>query len=151
MMITTGNITGRTFTQEQDKWGRWVITQLQGRRQSKLAIVTVYQVVAKHGFSGATSTARQQQVLLAKADDGIKDPRLAFKRDLQKELQAYLNKGFELLVLGDFNEQFGDEPDGMDAMAQEIGLLHLMRSLHRQPLPATYVQGQSAKDVSIMR
>ena len=60
-MLTVGHTTGRTIEQTQDKWGRWVTTQFQGRGDSKLAVVNVYQVVDKHGESGVLSTTRQQQ------------------------------------------------------------------------------------------
>ena len=151
LMLTIGNTTGRMIEQIQDRWGRWATTQLQGRGDSKVAIVTVYQVVDKHGESGILSTSRQQQTLLMQSEDTVTDPRMAFKRDLCKDLQEYRSKGFQLLLLGDFNENFGGDIDGIESIANDhIGLVHLMK--HHHPtlvLPATYARGQRCIDYAL--
>jgi exonuclease III len=149
-MLTVGHTTGRTIEQTQDKWGRWVTTQFQGRGDSKLAVVNVYQVVDKHGESGVLSTTRQQQTLLMQAEDSVTDPRKAFKRDLRQDLQGFRTQGFELLILGDFNETFGEDIDGIESIANDLGLLHLMKKRHSTiSLPATYARGQRCIDYAL--
>jgi exonuclease III len=150
IMLTVGHTTGRIIEQIQDKWGRWVVIQLQGRGNSKIAVVTVYQVVEKHGESGVLSSSRQQQTLLLQSEDPVTDPRIAFKRDLRQELQGYRSQGFELLILGDFNETFGDDIEGIESIANDIGLVHLMKQRHpTKSLPATYARGQRCIDYAL--
>ena len=149
MMLAMGDVTGRIIAQQQDKWGRWAIQELRGRAERKIAICTAYQVVEKHGESGLLSVERQQQALLLQDQDTVTDPRTAFRRDLNKELFSYQSRGYELLVVGDFNEEFGSDMEGMERLANELGLVNLIPTLHPRELPATYARGTKCLDYAM--
>jgi exonuclease III len=145
-MITTNDLTGRVIAQKQDKWGRWVSQVYQGRGSIKIAIYSAYQVVAKDVKLGCITTAAQQQSLLMQAQDQLTDPRLAFRRDITLALQASVEAGHEILLLGDFNEAFGADLDGIQKVATTCGLLDLMSLRHSSTPPATYARGRTRLD-----
>ncbi|KAI2491614.1 hypothetical protein MHU86_22931 [Fragilaria crotonensis] len=146
--LATGHITGRILAHESDKWGRWTIQHLTGKADRKVAIFSVYQVVDK-SVKGGITTARQQQVLLIQDNDAIQEPRTAFRRDLHMKLRNFRSKGYELLVLGDFNEEFGSDSEGMEFLASDLGLVNLIPTKHPQKLPATYARGRSCLDYAL--
>ena len=84
MAITVGSLSGRVIGQVQDKWGRWVIQELQGRTQRRLVIFSVYQpVVSTPSDAAKTTVAAQHRSLLLRDEDTIAEPRRAFRRDLK--------------------------------------------------------------------
>ena len=85
--------------------------------------------------------AAQQVSLLCLTQDSVTNPRTAFRRDLHKALTEYSAAGTSLLVLGDFNEPLGQDPDGISHIAGTLGLMDLMMSRHSSPPPATYARG----------
>ena len=93
--------------------------------------------------------AAQQVSLLCSTQDSVTNPRTAFRRDLLKALQTYSNAGTLLLVLGDFNEPLGQDPEGMSKIAGELGLLDLMMSRHSSSPPATYARGSNCLDYAL--
>jgi hypothetical protein len=48
--------------------------------------------------------------------------------------------------MGDFNEDIGQEADGMISVMQSVGLIDIMRQQHPLHLPATYARGQKCLD-----
>ena len=87
--------------------------------------------------------ASEQQSLLFQNQDATTNPRTAFRRDLLEYLKTQLDKGHEILLVGDFNEPFGSDPDGMEKIAAEIQLIDLMSVRHSSPPPATYARGNT--------
>ena len=148
-MITAGDLTGRVIAQKHDKWGRWVSQLYQGRASTKIVIYSAYQVVAKIVKLGSISTASQQQSLLLQAQDPLNNPRSAFRRDLTIDLQTSLAEGYEILLLGDFNEAFGSDPNGLQKVASDCGLLDLMSLRHSSTPPATYARGSTRLDYAL--
>jgi hypothetical protein len=98
---------------------------------------------------GCITTASQQQSLLIQANDLITSPRLAFRRDITLALQASLADGHEILLLGDFNEAFGNDIDGIQKVASICGLLDLMSLRHSSTPPATYARGRTRLDYAL--
>ena len=82
-------------------------------------------------------------------NDNTQDPRTAFRQDLRNELQTHRDQGIELLVLGDFNESFGEDIDGVESIANELGLIHMMKQCHHKQLPATYARGRKCIDYAL--
>ena len=148
-MIAAGDLIGRVIAQNQDKWGRWVNQTYQGRGDTKISIYSAYQVVAKDIKIGSITTASQQQSLLMQTQDPLINPRSAFRRDLTIALQASINSGHEILLLGDFNEAFGADVDGMIRMANTCGLQDLMCIRHSSLPPATYARGFTRLDYAL--
>jgi hypothetical protein len=145
-MITTGNSTSRVIEQNADKWGRWVRQSFQGQGGKKITIYIAYQVVNKPIAIGCITTAAQQQSLLVQDNDQLKNPRSAFRRDLTIDIQARIAKGHEILLVGDFNEAFGSDVEGILKLATTCGLLDLMSIRHSSTPPATYARGRNRLD-----
>jgi hypothetical protein len=122
----------------------------QGQGTTKLTIFSAYQVVAKDITPGSTTTAAQQHSLLLQQQDTVVNPRTAFRRDLTLAIQAVqVVMNHEVLLLGDFNEVFGSDPDGMTKLAVACNLLDLMSIRHSNQPPATYARGRNRLDYAL--
>jgi hypothetical protein len=71
---------------------------------------------------------------------------LAFRRNITLALQFSVDDGHEILLLGDFNEAFGTDLDGIQKVATTCGLLDLMSLRHSSTPPATYARGRTRLD-----
>ena len=150
MIMTVENLTGRVVDQVRDKWGRWTIQVFTGKGKTKVVIVSAYQPVDNTSGVGKTTVAAQQQSLLIMAKDPTTNPRTAFRRDLLATLQEYRKQEeTSILLLGDFNEQFGVDPEGIAKVADSLQLIDLMASRHSSSHPATYARGSKRLDYAL--
>jgi endonuclease/exonuclease/phosphatase family metal-dependent hydrolase len=83
------------------------------------------------------------------ARDLLTDPRIAFRRDLAADILVSIEAGYEVLLLGDFNEAFASDDEGMLKMATTCGLLDLMTIRHSSTPPATYARGRTRLDYAL--
>lgn len=155
-IISTGSITGRVIATGHDELGRWSYQTFQGGNRRQLTVISAYQVVAKYIQSkGQFSAGAQQQSLLIRHGDNVRDPRQAFRRDLKKFLHQLLSKQnndiqSDVLLVGDFNEQIGDEQQGMSSIATEFDLTDIFKIQHPHLLdPATYARGRKRLDYAL--
>ncbi len=81
--------------------------------------------------------------------DRLTNPRSAFRRDLTIAIQNSMASGHEILLLGDFNEPFGADVDGMVKLADTCGLQDLMRIRNSSTPPATYARGRTRLDYAL--
>jgi hypothetical protein len=149
-----GSITGRITETGTDTWGRWSYQTYQGKNLCKVTILTIYQVVDKFtNQKGTVTTYAQQQNLLIQQGEAHINPRQAFIRDLRQfilQLTTHQTIKNEILILGDFNERIGDNPQGIARIAAEFNLtdiLHVQHP-HLQEI-ATYTRGQKRLDYSL--
>ena len=149
LIVTVGSLTGRVVKQKRDKWGRWVIQEFTGQGHRRVVLFSVYQPVQKQTTSGTITVAAQQESLLRLTQDPIKTPRKAFRRDLSEALRSYTSEQTLILIVGDFNEQLGLDPDGMTKIASDFGLIDLMAQRHSSPPPATYARGSKRLDYAL--
>ncbi|KAI2490979.1 hypothetical protein MHU86_23581 [Fragilaria crotonensis] len=149
MILTVDSLMGRVVRQTRDLWGRWVVQEFKGKGTRQIAVFSVYQPVDKTVKPGTITVAAQQASLLRLAQDSVLNPRTAFRRDLLRALQEYLSAGTLLLVVGDFNESFGADPDGMSKIAGQLGLLDIIASRHSSKPPATYARGTKRLDYAL--
>ena len=147
-ILTTGSVAGRIKDQVSDKWGRWVFHKLIGQGGQLLLIVSAYQPIDKHGKEGNLTIASQHRSLLLQSNDTT-NPRTSFRRDLLATLLPYVQSGAEILLLGDFNETLGSDPDGMSLIASRLQLIDLMASRHSSIPPATYARGSKRLDYAL--
>ena len=148
-LVTVGNISGRILHQKQDKWGRWVRQEFSGKDGARVVVISAYQPVAKHGREGNLTVSAQQQSLLLQNQDPTDNPRTAFRRDLFNLLDTYQQAGVEILLMGDFNETFGMDPEGLGRIANELSLGNLMACRHSSSPPATYARGTKFLDYAL--
>ena len=143
MMMVIGHSTGRISSTAQDHMGQWESFTFRGQGPRRLSIISVYQVVTDSPQAGSTTAASQQQSILIRQQDPIRSPRRAFERDLWKFVAELRSQGNEILMVGDFNEVFGSDVDGISKLAADFDLVNLMRVRHSDPLPPTYARGRS--------
>ena len=148
-MLSNGNITSRIIDQQQDKWGRWVNQTFQGKGTTKLRIYSVYQAVDATIKTGSITIAAQQHSLLMQTNDTETNPRTAFRRDLTSEIEHSIVTGYEILILGDFNEVFGADAEGMIKLANTCGLTDIMTAWNSTTAPATYARGRTRLDYAM--
>lgn len=149
MVMTVGSLTGRLCKQERDKWGRWSSQIFQGHEGRKIAIISAYQPIVKGGTAGKITVAAQHLSLLMQSEDNTTNPRVAFRRDLSKWLTDYQQQGYEILLIGDFNEPLGTDPDGMSKIAGDHRLMDVMARRHSSEPPATYARGSRRLDYAL--
>jgi hypothetical protein len=102
VIMSMGSITGRVIGKGKDPWGRWCYQTLLGRNGKAITILSAYQVVDKYTTRGQYNTAAQQQALLYRQSDPLKDPRKAFRRDLCEFLETISKAGNDIIISGDF-------------------------------------------------
>jgi hypothetical protein len=149
IMMTVGSLTGRIFKQERDKWGRWTCQLFQGKATRRLVIISAYQPIVKGPIAGKITVAAQHRSLLTLANESNNNPRTAFRKDLHDCLRQYQDQDTDILLLGDFNEVLGSDPDGMSKLAITFGLMDLMASRHSSAPPATYARGSKRLDYAL--
>ncbi|KAI2499310.1 hypothetical protein MHU86_15154 [Fragilaria crotonensis] len=121
-----------------------------GKQGRLLAVVSAYQTVEKRGTQGALTVASQQRSLLIQMKDEVTNPRTAFCRDLLQTLRAYQqDTGADLLIVGDFNEVFGSDSEGMSGIASSLQLVNLMSTRHPSRPPPTYTRGSACLDYAL--
>jgi hypothetical protein len=74
---------------------------------------------------------------------------VAFRRDLKRYLHQCQSEGHEIHLVGNFNEQVGEEQDSMQSIIDDIGLIDIMNHRHGGSLPATYARGQRCLDYAL--
>ena len=146
MIMIVDQASGRIKSQTTDHLGRWSSYTLRGRDSTSFTIISVYQAVTDTPQIGSTTAAAQQQSVLLHLQEPISGPRRAFKRDLWQFVSSLVANREEILIVGDFNEVFGSEVDGISKLAADFHLTHLMKARHSANLPATYSRGRQCLD-----
>ena len=149
MIMVLGHTSGRIKSKTADHLGRWTSYTLRGRDHKVLTFISIYQVVTDTPKKGGNTAAAQQHSILLSLQDTLSAPRRAFKRDLWKYVEQCVKNHEEVLTVGDFNEVFGSDVDGMSKLAADFNLVHLMKARHSAPLPATYSRGRQCLDYGL--
>ena len=149
MIMSIGSITGRLKKQLRDKWGRWAIHEYVGKNGRQLAIISAYQPIVKGGPPGKITVAAQQISLLLQTKTKVTNPRTAFRSDLTNVVLGYKTSQYDILLTGDFNEEFGADPDGMAKLATTCQLVDIMSSRNSSKPPATYARGTKRLDYAL--
>lgn len=142
------NTVGRIISSGQDPLGRWSYHTLAGKNQTKLTIISAYQVCIqplRQGNHIATKTASAQQIRMLRDKNVNLQPRQAFLSDLSTLLTLLRHQNHEILLAGDFNETL--EPShGMSQLCEQFHLIDLMYKLTNKDDFNTYLRGSSRID-----
>ena len=112
--------------------------------------MSAYQPVDKRGHEANLTVANQHRSLLLHSQDTKSNPRSAFCRDLLESLCNYKTAGYEILLVGDFNEPFGSDPDGLSFIAGELSLVNLIATRHPSlSPPAMYSRATKCLDYAM--
>ena len=125
--VVTDKLTGRIESSGSDSHGlgRWSYVRLNGKNGRRITVVTVYQVCAHQSITsaGAKTAYTQQWHLLRQAGENDPNPRESFCTDLVAFLTPLQTAGDEIILMGDLNEQLGDNTSGMTAVVAKLGLV----------------------------
>ena len=146
---STGNITGRIKSCTSDPLGRWIHWTLNGNAKN-IHIIFVYQVcndtTSTDKFNTMTAFA-QQMSILKQQKQHITHPRHHFCKDLHKLLQDINSRtNQEILIAGDFNEEFGVNQRGITKIAHEFQLQDIMYHHIQTSKFNTYSRGRKRID-----
>ena len=146
---SSGNITGRIKSCSSDPLGRWIHWILNGKDKT-INIIFIYQVcndsLSTDKFNTMTAFAQQTSILKQLQQD-ITHPRYHFCKDLHKLLQQInSHKHQEILIAGDFNEEFGVNQRGITKLAQDFFLQDIMYQHIQTSKFNTYSRGRKRID-----
>ena len=113
-------------------------------------IYNVYRVInGSLEISGAnTAWAQQQLYMETKEIEGT--PQQHVIQELIKEVKDYVDKGYNIIVLGDFNESI-NSPEKLNEKMKNIGMYNLMENhINTKKLPRTFNRGSQAIDHVLM-
>ena len=136
-MVMFGELTFRISFQSYDPrgLGRWSILTLTGKQNVNTTIITCYCPTRSKSLG---STFVQQLIYMANNKDELPNvdcPRQLFGIDLKNELEAFVNKGHNLIVMGDFNSHYLD----LTSWMATIGLIDLIEHRHGK-CPTTHTR-----------
>jgi hypothetical protein len=97
-----------------------------------------------------TAAAQQEESLLRQKKVKDPNPRKHFRKDLSTFLRKLQSMKHEiLLMLGDFNEELGEEETGMSKICSDFKLTDLMAHTHGVMDVATYSHGKKRLDYAL--
>lgn len=154
LLLTQGHTVGRTVNTFDDRMGRWSGTTYAGNNNSKVTVISAYQVcnsspvndTTTGGRLKKTTAATQQYSMMIEENSTAKHPREKFRIDLSALVKDLRQQNHKVILMGDFNEEFGSEQDGMKAVAAAGDLIDLMGSRLRHSSFSTYVGGTKRID-----
>ena len=148
MMVSTNSLSSRMIQMGDDSLGRWTYQTYQGKRNIRVTIFSIYQVVdSATALHGNLTVASQQHAMLLAANDPLTDPRQAFCRDIQVAVQKFQSEGHDIIIVGDFNEVLGENQSGITQVATGCQLVDVMTAKHPgMPHPATFMRGRTRID-----
>lgn len=132
-MLTLANATGRITKQHADKWRGWVSQIFQGGMNRQIVIVSAFQPVTDTVQAGQITVAAQHYNLLTSSQDKLTMPSIAaFCRYFLIYLKECTSHGYDSVLVGDFIEVLGSDPDGPVKIMNKLSLIDLMSAKHSQ-------------------
>jgi exonuclease III len=147
LTCATNSLVGRIRRTFSDTYGRWSGFELMGRGDKKLVVLTVYQVTQKTGTAGSTTAYTQQRNMFRIEGRTNPNPRKILITDLRALVAELRRDGHDIILMGDFNEHIGVDPQGMSSVLTAGGLIDSYITRHGiETEPATYARGHTRVD-----
>jgi endonuclease/exonuclease/phosphatase family metal-dependent hydrolase len=150
LLAVVGSCSHRVTSTQRDPIGRWCSITLACRNKQSIRIYSAYQCVdVRH--SGENTYYTQLWRLLRDTGERFPIPRKRFISDLRAELISVQRADTTFIVLGDFNETIGTDPDLMASICSSIGLSEAVEHLHpaAENIP-TYNRGRRRLDYCLV-
>lgn len=140
-----GVLRTRFLREGRDEIGRWSWQEF-GQNSLVTRVYTLYRVNQGSEYTSGNSTAWFQQKILLEEKQIRNNPRSQIMTDIIQELRPLINKGINVLLMGDFNESVHSN-EGMSTKLMELGLFNVMEErLNTKELPRTHSRGSKAID-----
>jgi hypothetical protein len=152
LLAIVGSCSHRVTTTQRDPFGRWCSATLAGRNQQDVRIYSAYQCVDDDiNHTGDNTYYAQLWRLFREKTDRYPQPRRRFIKDLLAELITAKHANIALIILGDFNENIGTNPNLMASICSSIGLSDAVEHIHPQSenVP-TYIRGRRRLDYGLL-
>jgi endonuclease/exonuclease/phosphatase family metal-dependent hydrolase len=150
LLAVVGACSHRVTATQRDPMGRWCSINLAGRDSTNVRIYSAYQCVDAR-YSGDNTYYNQLWRLLRDTGERYPVPRKRFISDLCAELTRVQRDKTSLIVLGDFNETIGTDPDLMASICSTIGLSEAIEHLHPTAADTpTYNRGRRRLDYCLI-
>jgi endonuclease/exonuclease/phosphatase family metal-dependent hydrolase len=152
LLAMVGSCSHRVTTTQRDPFGRWCSATLAGRNQQDVRIYSAYQCVDDDiNHTGANTYYAQLWRLFREKTDRYPQPRQRFLKDRLAELITAKHANISLIILGDFNETIGTNPNLMASICSSIGLLDAVEHIHPQleNVP-TYIRHRRRLDYGLL-
>ena len=152
LLAVVGTSSHRVTSTQRDPLGRWCSATLTGRGNKQIRVYSVYQCVhANIKNAGEYTYFAQLWHLLRSPEVTSPNPREQLIRDLQTELTAAKRAKIDLIIMGDFNETLGTNPNLMASICANTELAEAIDHLHpsAEHIP-TYIRGQRRLDYCLM-
>jgi len=134
MTLALGEWASRVIDQGHDKQlGRWSYLELVGQYGKRLIVVSAYRVCAQEFDATSNTVTTQQHRILQQLGNTSPNPRKQFIRDLIQQIQAWHEKGKEVLLGMDANEDVDHPQSDIMRLFNETDLI----DLHTHCYPAT--------------
>ena len=147
MIMTRGNWAGRIIRSGNDKLGRWCFITLVGKKNRCLTIYSIYRVCDQKNQAGECTIFMQQENDLKTEKRTCCNPREAILTDLTKSITQEREKGHDIIVLGDVNEDLDQEDNRINNFLNENGLYNIIKERNEGKGPATYDRGKKCIDL----
>ena len=144
--MTRGNWSGRIINSGSEKMGRWTYVTLQGKKNRKLTIYTIYRACNQKHQEGTCTIYMQQEQELIKAGRKDTDPREAILADLTMQIQKDTQKDHDIIVIGDVNEDLYNNKR-IEQFLADNNLYNVIKEKHKGNGPATYDRGTKCLDL----
>jgi hypothetical protein len=126
----------------KDKYGRWSYITIDGKRDTKVTIITAYRVCPQRRGVGCT-IFHQQQLDFEENNTYNVDLQKQFILDMTNFVQSLHSEGHTLILMGDMNDDLNDANGDISNMLRACGLTNIMKAAFGKEtrLPPTYVRG----------
>ena len=147
--FVTGDWTGRVADTSEDTsgMGRWATIELQGKRNSRLSIITAYRPTKADITTAGEQTVYASQWNMMRAA-GIEepDPRQQFLDDLRDYILQLKQQKQSVLLMMDANEATESKNSKLQQFFIECGITDLHANRHRNLAspPNTYIRGSTS-------
>ena len=140
-----GTLRSKYLRSGRDKMGRWTWDEF-GDNNVTSRIYNVYRVINGSLETSGANTAWAQQQLYMETKNIEGTPRQNVIQELTREVKEYVDKGYNIIILGDFNESI-NSPEQLNEKMKNIGLYNLMEHhINTRDLPRTFNRGSQAID-----
>jgi hypothetical protein len=130
LLLARGNCVAQIIEGGDDNMGCWSYTRMAVHGNCVVSIITVYQPCNNRGMSkGKFMVHAQQGSLLQEKylDNPKPNPCKYFRKDMMAFLKHLQTKCDDLIMIGHFNEDLGNDPAGMSKHCCKLVLSNFMK------------------------
>ena len=135
-----GHLSNYVQEKGRDDLGRWAWFTLEGRSEIKTVVIQIYRPCANEGDQGSVFN---QHKTWAEEENPIH----AFDKALLEEVDDFRAHGYQVIVMGDFNQPMGDTIEGLESEMARRGIIdHVRQRYGRERAPNTQIRGSKPID-----